>query len=82
MKKIFKLSELEKADTQYPVLGIDEFKEGDKVFLKCNPEIELVVVDVDKTINTVYTDKGDFISQQLYKFNGNVIYKNHKLNMN
>lgn len=82
MNRTFNINDLIKDDIQYPNLTIKDFAIGEEVFLKSNPKNKLIVFDIDKSINQVYTNGGGFLPQQLYKYNGNIIINNYLININ
>jgi hypothetical protein len=82
MNKEFNKKDLTKTDIQYKIINMYDFSIGEKVFLKSNPEVELIIIDFDYSTKRIYTNYGDFPYQCLSKYDGNIIYKKHNLNLN
>jgi len=81
-----------KADIQYPNLTINDFKIGDKVFLKSNPEYSLTVFQIhyemiQPRLSVRMNNYGIPIalpptSFMKYTHAADIIYKGHKMNLN
>lgn len=90
MNRFFKLNDLSKADKQYRyTFELKDFKIGEKVFLKSNPELPLIVVenntDFEVTcINPITGDTYNFSPSTLmkYEYAAMILFKGIKMCLN